>query len=165
MSQSPALALVESFCRDNDIAVERGENSLVLKIQGTNRHRITIMITSGDKYLRVQSFVARNPDENHETVYRWLLEQNARLLVVSYSVDRFGDIYLAGAMPVESVTEDLIDAVLGVVVHHADESFNVLLELGFRSAIEREWAWRNSRGLDTANLAAFQHLIDDDTHN
>ena len=84
---------------------------------------------------------------------------------MSYSVDRYGDIYLAGAVPIESVTADLIDAVLGVVVHHADESFNVLLELGFRSAIEREWAWRNSRGLDTANLAAFQHLLDNDSQS
>ena len=165
MSHSPALTLVASFCQDNDIAVELGQDSLILTIPGTNRHRITIMVTSGDKYLRIQSFVARNPDENHEQVYRWLLEQNARLLVVSYSVDRYGDIYLAGAVPIESVTADLIDAVLGVVVHHADESFNVLLELGFRSAIEREWAWRNSRGLDTANLAAFQHLLDNDSQS
>ena len=40
----------------------------------------------------------------------------------------------------------------------ADDSFNVILELGFAESIRREWAWRRSRGESTANLAAFRHL-------
>ena len=40
----------------------------------------------------------------------------------------------------------------------ADDSFNVILDLGFAESIRREWAWRRSRGESTANLAAFRHL-------
>ena len=47
---------------------------------------------------------------------------------------------------------------LGAVATTADDSFNVILELGFADSIRREWAWRRSRGESTANLAAFSHL-------
>ena len=40
----------------------------------------------------------------------------------------------------------------------ADDSFNVILELGFAESIRREWVWRRSRGESTANLEAFRHL-------
>ena len=47
---------------------------------------------------------------------------------------------------------------LRAVLSEADGSFNTILELGFRSSIEKEWRWRLSRGESTANLAAFEHL-------
>ena len=57
-----------------------------------------------------------------------------------------------------AVTAPEIDRLLGSVLDAADSSFNQLLELGFASAIRREWAWRTSRGESTANLAAFEGL-------
>ena len=35
-----------------------------------------------------------------------------------------------------------------------------MLEIGFASAIRREWAWRVTRGESMANLAAFRHLAE-----
>ncbi len=43
---------------------------------------------------RVHAFVCRQPDENHEGVYRWLLERNLRMFGVAFAVDAAGDIYL-----------------------------------------------------------------------
>jgi hypothetical protein len=43
-----------------------------------------------------------------------------------------------------------------------DNDFNTLLELGFRSSIQKEWEWRVARGESLKNLEAFAHLIDDD---
>jgi hypothetical protein len=61
-------------------------------------------------------------------------------------------------MPVELVTRDEIDRILGAIHEYCDSSFNTLLELGFADAIRREWAWRISRGESVANLEAFKHL-------
>ena len=38
----------------------------------------------------------------------------------------------------------------------ADESFNTILELGFATAIRKEWEWRKLRGEPTHNLEAFR---------
>jgi hypothetical protein len=56
--------------------------------------------------------------------------------------------------------EDELDRILGSVLEYADGSFNTILEMGFASAIRREWEWRTSRGESTANLEAFRHLAE-----
>jgi hypothetical protein len=48
-----------------------------------------------------------------------------------------------------------IDTLLGCVLSYSDENFDKALELGFASAIRREWAWRAKRGESLANLQAF----------
>jgi hypothetical protein len=65
-------------------------------------------------------------------------------------------------MALESVTAEELDRIFGQVVDAVDRDFNALLELGFRSSIQKEWKWRVSRGESLKNLQAFQHLVDDD---
>ena len=137
-----------------------GEKTIVVSLTGTNKQFVNVAMTIGDTIFKIESFVARNPDENHEAVYRWILEQNRKLLVINYCLDHLGDIYLSGTLPISSVDLDQIDQLLGVMLQTSDNSFNVLLELGFRTAIEKEWAWRTSKGMDMANLQAFAHLFE-----
>ena len=110
----------------------------------------------------LNAFVVRRPDENHESFYRWLLERNLRLYGVTYAIDRLGDVYLSGRLPLAAVTPEEVDRLLGSVLENSDGSFNVLLELGFASSIRKEYAWRVSRGESTRNLAAFTHLTGED---
>ena len=132
--------------------------TLVATLPGTRKLSTTCALRVGDHTLSVNAFVIRRPDENHQAVYRWLLERNTRLYGVAYAVDRLGDVYLAGRLPLEALTPDTVDRLLGTVLDNADEPFNTLLELGFATAIRREWEWRTKRGESTRNLAAFAHL-------
>jgi len=133
-------------------------DTYVATLPGTRKLSTTCALRLGDHTLTVSAFVIRRPDENHEAVYRWLLERNLRLYGVAYAVDRLGDVYLTGRIPLESITEDAVDRLLGTVLENADDPFNTLLELGFASAIRREWDWRRKRGESTRNLEAFAHL-------
>ena len=135
-------------------------STFVVALPGVKKQRTTATFTIGDQSLTVNAFVARNPDENHVAVYRWLLERNRRMYAVAFATDQLGDIYLVGRLPLASVTTAELDRVVGSVLEYADDSFNTILELGFASAIRKEWAWRESRGESTANLAAFAHLAD-----
>jgi len=112
--------------------------------------------------LSVHAFVCRNPDENHEGVYRWLLSRNLKLFGVAFGVDHSGDIFLDGRLPLSTVTFDEIDRLLGAVLTYADESFNTILELGFAASIRKEWEWRVSRGESTRNLEAFRGWLERD---
>jgi hypothetical protein len=78
---------------------------------------------------------------------------------VAFALNELGDIYLVGRLPLAAINEREIDRILGAVLQYSDSTFNPLLELGFSSAIRREWAWRVSRGESLANLQAFKHLI------
>lgn len=132
--------------------------TLVATLPGTRKLSTTCALRIGDHTLSVNAFVVRRPDENHEAVYRWLLERNTRLFGLAYAVDALGDVYLTGRLPLEALTPDSVDRLLGAVLENADEPFNTLLELGFATAIRREWAWRTKRGESTRNLEAFAHL-------
>ena len=157
-----SLDQLTDYLASQDLAPQDiSDTALVVTVQGTNKLKINVAISLGQHTLRIESFVARNPDENHENVYRWMLGENRKLLTVAFCLDTFGDIYLRGSLPIENLTLSDVDQILGVVIAQSDRSFNPLLELGFKSAIEREWAWRTSNGMDTANLQAFAHLFND----
>ena len=67
-----------------------------------------------------------------------------------------------GRLPLEAVTPQTFDELLGAVLTASDSSFNELLALGFLSSMRREWAWRVRHGESTRNLEAFRHLLTED---
>jgi hypothetical protein len=129
-----------------------------VSLPGTRKLVTECALEVGRHALNVRAFVARRPDENHAAVYRWLLERNLKLYGVAFGLDALGDIYLTARIGLDAVTPAEVDRILGAVAQTADDSFNVILELGFAESIKREWVWRRSRGESTANLASFDHL-------
>lgn len=140
---------------------EPTEGTFVVVLPGERKLTTTVSLVVGAHSLSVNAFVVRRPEENQAGVHRWLLERNTRLYGVAFAVDRLGDVYLTGRLPLSSVTPEDLDVLLGAVLEASDSSFNILLELGFAGAIRKEWAWRISRGEPTHNLAAFPHLRPD----
>ncbi len=138
---------------------EPSAGAFVANLPGQKRLKTACWLTVGAQGLAVEAFVVRKPDENADQVHRWLLAHNARMFGVSWSIDDAGDIYLTGRLPLSAITAETVDRLLGVVLDYADSAFNTLLELGFGSAIRREWAWRTSRGESLANLAAFEGFV------
>ena len=129
-------------------------------LPGEKKLQTPVRIDVGVHALGVHAFVCRRPDENHERVYRWLLERNLRLYGVSFAVDRLGDIYLDARLPLSVLSPEELDRLLGSVLTAADESFNTILELGFASSIRKEWEWRRLRGESTRNLEAFRGWLE-----
>ena len=139
-----------------------GPSGLVVELPGERKLKTNTILSIGEHSVRIEAFVCRKPDENHEGVYRFMLKRNRRLYGVAYTLDNVGDIYLVGRMALASVDAAEIDRVLGQVLEAVDNDFNTLLELGFKSSIQKEWEWRVSRGESLKNLEAFAHLIEDD---
>lgn len=129
-------------------------------LPGERKLKTPVRIEVGPHALSVHAFVCRKPDENFEAVYRWMLERNMRLFGVAFALDAVGDIFLDARLPLSVVTAEEIDRLLGSVLTYADESFNTLLELGFASAIRKEWDWRIAKGESTANLEAFRGWLE-----
>jgi hypothetical protein len=153
--------VIEQTFKDADLEWESPDTgSYVVKLPGTRKLSTTCSFLVGKHSLSVNAFVVRHPDENDAAVHRWLLERNLKLYGVSYAIDSLGDIYLVGKLPLSVVTSDELDRLLGSILEAADGSFNTLLELGFASAIRREYEWRVSRGESTRNLDAFKSLIE-----
>ena len=159
MIRTEVEAVIESTLDDGALEWERtGESSFVVTLPGTHKLKTLCNLVVGDHSVRIEAFVMRQPDENRQELWTWLLQRNARLYGVAFSIDAVGDVYLLGRLPLHAVTSDEIDRLLGAVLTYADESFDTMLEIGFGSAIRREWAWRVSRGESLENLKAFAHF-------
>ena len=158
---SDPAQVVRDHLADNEIEYdELSDGVFSFSLPGEKKLQTAVRLDVGPHALGVHAFVCRKPDENHERVYEWLLQKNLRMYAVAFAVDRLGDIYLDARLPLVAVTPDELDRLLGAVLTYADESFNTILELGFASAIRKEWEWRTLRGESTANLEAFRGWLE-----
>ncbi len=156
-----AAQVIRDHLGENEIEFDEiSDGVFSFSLPGEKKLETAVRLDVGPHALGVHAFVCRKPDENHERVYRWLLERNLRMYAVAFAVDRLGDIYLDGRLPLASVTPDELDRLLGSVLTYADESFNAILELGFASSIRKEWEWRKLRGEPTKNLEAFRGWLE-----
>lgn len=165
MTRDDVRRTIEAALTERELAYSDHEGAhgglpgLIVELPGERKLKTNTLLSIGEHSVRVEAFVCRQPDENHEAVYRFLLKRNRRLYGVAYTLDNLGDIYLIGRIALDAVTADEVDRVLGQVLEAVDADFNTLLELGFASSIQKEWAWRVSRGESLKNLRAFEHLI------
>ena len=153
--------VVRDHLTENEIEYDEiSDGVFSFSLPGEKKLQTAVRLDVGPHALGVHAFVCRKPDENHEGVYRWLLQRNLRMYAVAFAVDRLGDIYLDARLPLAAVTSDELDRLLGSVLTYADESFNTILELGFASSIRKEWQWRRDRGEPTHNLEAFRGWLE-----
>jgi hypothetical protein len=148
--------LIERVCTERELEWETtGDGSYVVTLPGTHKLKTVVNLIVGQHALRIEAFVMRQPDENREQLWSWLLRRNARMYGVAFSIDGNGDVYLTGRVSLKGLDEDELDRLFGSVLTYADESFDSMLEIGFGTAIKREWDWRVKRGESLANLQAF----------
>ena len=144
--QGRAAAVIRAVLADSGLEHEEPTAlTFVVSLPGERKLKTTCSLVVGAHSLSLNAFVVRRPDENSAAVHRWLLERNTKLYAVAYALDHLGDIYLSGRVPLAAVTAGEVDRLLGAVLEASDSSFNTLLEMGFSTAIRKEWAWRLSR--------------------
>ena len=158
-------AVIEAALRDSELVSEHPEpGRWLVDLPGTNKQKTVCGLLVGEHALRVEAFVCRQPDENREQLWTFLLQHNARMYGVAYSIDSVGDVYLTGRLPHAAIDGEELDRVLGAVLSYADDHFNAMLEIGFGSSIRREWEWRVKRGESLKNLEAFAAFADPARH-
>ncbi len=150
---------IETALQELDVEWQRlDETTFAVALPGEKRLKTACVLTVGAHAVAIEAFVLRKPEENREQVYAWLLQRNARMYAVSWSIDSHGDVYLVGRVPLGAIDAEELDRIFGSVLENSDGSFNVLLEMGFGSSIKREWAWRVKNDQPLANLAAFANF-------
>lgn len=143
-----AAATISAYLNDRDIRYEHvSDAEWAIQLRGEKKLSITVLFALRERTLQVESFFMRRPAENHADVFRLLLRTNTRIYGVRFALDDLGDLYLVGRFPIESITEDELDRVLGAILSISDELFMPVIEIGFASYLERDMAWRAAQGV------------------
>src|ERR1700759_3501076 len=109
-SIADVCAVIESTLTEREIEFERtGDASFVVTLPGTHKLKTVVNLIVGEHALRVEAFVMRQPDERREELWSFLLQHNARMYGVSFAIDKVGDVYLTGRVPLHAVTPDELD--------------------------------------------------------
>ena len=136
------------------------DGEVVVTLPGEKKLKTVVSLRVGEHDLSVSAFVIRNADQNHAEYHRFLLRRNLRMRALAYAIDSAGDVYVTGRFALAGVDADRLDEILGGVLEAADQPFNELLLIGFRTSMQKEWDWRVKNGESLRNLEAFRRFLD-----
>ena len=139
---------ITAYLADRDVNNQRvSDTDWAIQLNGEKKLSITVLFALRERTLQIESFFIRRPAENHADLYGLLLRTNMRLYGIRFALDDIGDVYLVARLPIEAVTEEELDRVLGAILSTSDELFMPAIEIGFASYLKRDMAWRAAQGI------------------
>ncbi len=91
----------------------------------------TVWFEVGERSLGYEAYVLPAPPAGREEVYRQALLRNRRAWLAFFSLDTDGDLYLRGRVPLDMVTPDTVDQILGAIYSMVEVAFRPFLRAGF----------------------------------
>jgi putative sensory transduction regulator len=111
--QEQAARAIGAALAELGLEAERPQpGSFLVRLAGQRKLATMTWLIAGAHSPHVEAFFCRQPDENHASFYRFLLERNGRIYGVHFAVDDVGDVYLVGRLPLAAVSTPEIDRVL-----------------------------------------------------
>ena len=97
----------------------------------TVRDMTTVWFGVGQRTVSIEAFVLPAPPQGVEDVYRQALARNAMVRRVRFSLDGHGDLVLTGKIPIEEVSEEELELVLGEVYDLIEVAFPVFVAVAY----------------------------------
>ena len=90
MSAAEVIAgVIADYLAEQELEHERfDERRFAVALPGEKRLKTACLLSVGAHALEIEAFVMRRPDENHEQVYAFLLQRNARMYAVSWALEQ-----------------------------------------------------------------------------
>ncbi len=124
--------------RDNPLvlAVDRAEPGLrrwYVRLQGEEKEFTTVWLTVRERTLQYETYVLPAPEENHARFYEHLLRRNLGFNGAAFAIGDEDAIYLRGQLPVDAVTDDELDRIVGSLYAYVERCFRPALHIAFES--------------------------------
>ncbi len=107
------------------------EGMLGVRMAQQARDFTTVWFEVGERTVGYEAYVLPAPRGDATEVWRQCLVRNMAGWRVHFALDRHGGILLRGRLPLEWLSVDELDAVLGAVYEAVETSFRALLRAGF----------------------------------
>lgn len=124
----------EGFLR----VIGRSDRDFDVLVPSYWKESVALSIAVGDRALRAEAFFMRSPEENHDRVYRLLLQRNERAYLWKFAVNEAGDASLVAEVPLAAVDDDCLDRLFGTFVTLVDETYVPYMERGYAGALAEQ---------------------------
>lgn len=120
------------------LAVDRAEPGTrrwYVRLKGEERDVTTVWLTVHQRTLQYETYVLPAPEENHARFYEHLLRRNLGFNGAAFVIGAEDAVFLKGQIPVDSVTDDELDRIIGSLYAYVERCFRPALRIAFESRL------------------------------
>jgi hypothetical protein len=116
---------------------DRGHYHWLIRLKGEEKDVITLWLSLRQRTVHAETEVTPAPEENRETLYRYLLTKNAELRELHLAIGPEDGIYLMAQIPILEVTTERLDEVVGATLTYVEEIYPTAMTMGLPSLYRR----------------------------
>jgi hypothetical protein len=116
---------------------DKGHFHWLIRLKGEERDVITLWLSLRQRTVFAETELMPAPDEHREELYRFLMVKNHELRELHFAIGPEDGIYLVAQVPVNELTIERMDELVGATVHYVDEIFPTAMTMGLPSVYRR----------------------------
>jgi len=116
---------------------DKGHFHWLVRLKGEEKDVITLWLSLRQRTVHVETELMPAPEEQHEALYRYLLVKNHELRELHLAIGPEEGIYLVAQVPIQELTIERLDELVGATVTYVDEIFPTAMSLGYGSVYRR----------------------------
>jgi hypothetical protein len=116
---------------------DRGHFHWLIRLKGDERDVITLWLSLRQRTVFAETELMPAPEENAEALYKYLLVKNHELRELHLAIGPEAGIYLVTQVPIQELTVERMDELVGATVTYVDEMFPTVMSMGLASVYQR----------------------------
>jgi hypothetical protein len=116
---------------------DKGHFHWLIRLKGEEKDVITLWLSLRQRTVFAETELMPAPDEGREELYKYLLVKNHELRELHLAIGPEEGIYLVTQIPIQELTIERLDELVGATVHYVDEMYPTVMTMGLPSVYRR----------------------------
>jgi hypothetical protein len=116
---------------------DKGHFHWLIRLKGEEKDVITLWLSLRQRTVFAETELMPAPEEQHEELFRYLLVKNHELRELHLAIGPESGIYLVAQVPINELTIERLDELVGATVTYVDEIYPTAMSMGYRSVYRR----------------------------
>ncbi|HVA52905.1 MAG TPA: type III secretion system chaperone [Acidimicrobiales bacterium] len=120
-----------------EVPDDKGHFHWLIRLKGEEKDVITLWLSLRQRTVYAETELMPAPEENREELYRYLMVKNHELRELHLAIGPEAGIYLVTQIPIQELSVERLDELVGATVHYVDEIFPTAMTMGLGSVYRR----------------------------
>jgi hypothetical protein len=116
---------------------DKGHFHWLIRLKGEEKDVITLWLSLRQRTVFAETELMPAPDEGRDELFKYLLVKNHELRELHLAIGPEEGIYLVTQIPIQELTIERLDELVGATVHYVDEMYPTVMTMGLPSVYRR----------------------------